>query len=134
MPIETTRDQGQNITKHVVKGSVSEEEMYSALEDFYAHEPTLYLLWDMSQAELEHVTPDILKKFCKRAVELGKRRQNGRTAVITPGDLQYGLGRMSEVFFGLDSAPFNFKAFRSQKDALTWLMAAADPLGSDQAK
>ena len=122
MPVESSRDQGQNLTKHVVKGPVSEEEMYSALEDFYGNEPTLYLLWDMSQADLEHVTPDILKKFIKRAVELGKSRQKARTAVIAPNDLQYGLGRMSEAFFLLESAPFNFKAFRSRQDALTWLM------------
>ena len=83
----------------------------------------MLLLWDMSQAELSNVTPDILKRFVTRAAELGKSRKGTRTAVIAPSDLQYGLGRMSEVFMDLESAAFSFRAFRSEEDALRWLIS-----------
>ena len=95
MPIETTRDKGQDLTIHVVTGPVFEAQMYRTLEDFYDREPTALVLWDMSQAELSQVTPDMLQKFIRRAAEIGVRRQGGRTAVVASDDLQFGLARMS---------------------------------------
>ncbi|CAB1072252.1 hypothetical protein D1AOALGA4SA_1489 [Olavius algarvensis Delta 1 endosymbiont] len=121
MPIKTTRDKGQNLTIHVVTGSYSEEEMYRVLENFYGQKTTALELWDMSQAELAHVTPSMLQKFIRRAAELGMSRRGGQTAVVAPDDLQYGLGRMSETLSELESTPFSFRVFRSRKDALLWL-------------
>jgi hypothetical protein len=121
MSIETTRDADRNLTTHVVIGSVSEKEMHGVLEDFYDRQPTALVLWDMSQAELAHVTAEMLAKFVCRAAELGVRRRGGRTAVVAPDDLQYGLGRMSETLAEIESAPFSFRVFRSRQDAMQWL-------------
>ncbi|HUL29981.1 MAG TPA: hypothetical protein VLZ03_05950 [Thermodesulfobacteriota bacterium] len=123
MPIETTRDQERNLTVHVVTGPVSEQEMYGTLEEFYKREPTALLLWDLSKADLSWVTPNMLQRFVRKAVKLGARRRGGRTAVVAPEDLQYGLGRMTEAFVESESAPFSFHVFRSRQDALSWLMA-----------
>lgn len=121
MAIETTRDADQNLTIHVVIGSVSEKEMHRVLEDFYDGQPTALVLWDMSQAELAHVTAEMLQKFVRKAAKLGVRRRGGRTAVVAPADLQYGLGRMSETFAEIESTPFNYCVFRSRQDAMHWL-------------
>ena len=123
MSIETTRDADQDLTTHVVTGFVSEEEMHGALEDFYEGQPTALVLWDMSQAEVAHVTPEMLQKFVHRAAELGVSRRGGRTAVIASGDLQFGLGRMSETFAEIESTPFSFCVFRSRQDAMRWLVS-----------
>lgn len=127
MAIETTLDPDENLTVHVVIGFVSEEEMNGVLEDFYDGQPTALFLWDMSQAELAHVTPEMLQKFVHRAAELGVSRRGGRTAVVAPGDLQFGLGRMSETFAEIESTPFSFCVFRSRQDAMRWL--ASDETG-----
>ena len=123
MPIETTRDDDQNLTIHVVTGPVSETQMYRSLEDSYDPEPTALILWDMSQSDLSHIKPEIIRKFMRRAAELGVIRQDGRTAVVASSDLQFGLARMSESFADLESIPFSFKAFRSRQEAMLWLMA-----------
>jgi hypothetical protein len=122
MGIKITRDEYQDLTLHDVTGLVSEEEMYDALENFYKREPTALLLWDMSQADVSHVTPDILQKFVRKSTELAVRRQGGgRIAVVASEDLQYGLARMSGVFAEMESAPYSFSAFRSRQEALQWL-------------
>ena len=121
MPIKTTRDKEQNLTTHFVTGFASEEEMHGVLEDFYGQQPTALVLWDMSQAELAHVTPSMLQKFLRRAAELGLSRQGGQTAIVAPDDLQYGLGRMAEALSEFESTPFSFSVFRSRQDALLWL-------------
>ena len=121
MGIIITRDEDQDLTIHDVTGSVSEEEMYEALENFYKREPTALLLWDMSQTDVSHVTPEILQKFIEKSTELGMRCQGNRTAVFAPEDLQYGLARMSGAFAEMESAPYSFRAFRSREEALQWL-------------
>ena len=121
MSIETTRDPQLDLTTHVVTGPVREEEMYLALEGRGEEDQTALVLWDMSEAEVSHVTAGILRRFIKRAAELGKAREGGRTAVVAPNNLAYGLARMSEAFTELVASPFSFKAFRTQPEALTWL-------------
>ncbi len=126
MGIKITRDEDQDLTIHVVTGPVSEEEMYDTLCNFYKRNPTALLLWDMSQSDVSHVTPDILQRFIRKSTELEVYRQGGgRTAVIAPEDLQYGLARMSEAFAELESVPYSnsFGAFRSRQEALQWLKA-----------
>lgn len=121
MAIETTRDPSLDLTIHIVTGQASEEEMHAALEGNGTEDQTALVLWDMSAAEVSHVTPGILRRFIKRAAELGKSRKGGRTAVVAPTDLTYGLARMSEAFTEFVSSPFRFKAFRTQAEAMLWL-------------
>ena len=121
MSLTSHRDEAADRTIHVISGPVSEEEMYEALEFDSGQMPTAHVLWDMSSAEVEHVTADILRRFIGKAAELGARRPGGRTAVVAPEDLQFGLARMSEVFTELESAPYLFRAFRSRQEALAWL-------------
>ena len=122
MGIKITKDGG--LTVHEVTGPVSEVEMYDALERFYNKEPTALLLWDMSQADVSHVTSEILHRFVKKSAELGVSRQGGRTAVIASDDLQFGLARMSEAFSKMESALYSFSAFRTKEEALQWLKSA----------
>lgn len=118
MAIETTRDRDTGLTIHTVSGPVTEEDMYAALED---PDPTPLILWDMSGAEVDHVTPLDLQRFVGRAAALGMKRKGGRTAVLAPDDLQFGLARMSEAFTEMDATPFGFRAFRDRDEALQWL-------------
>jgi hypothetical protein len=123
MGIKITRDEDQNLTIHDVTGIVSEEEMYDALENFYIKEPTKRLLWDMSQTDVSHVTPDILEEFIRGSVNFGSLHNGGRVAVFASQDLQYGLARMSKAFAEMESALYSFNVFRSRKEALDWLIS-----------
>lgn len=123
MSIKITRDEDQGLTIHDVTGTVSEEEMYDAQENYYIKEPTKRLLWDMSQADVSHITSDILQKFIRRSVSFGSQHKGGRVAVFASKDLQYGLARMSKAFTEMESAPYSFNVFRSRKEALDWLFS-----------
>jgi hypothetical protein len=122
MPIATTQDFDHDLTVHVATGAITDEEMFGTLEGFYAGRVTRLLLWDMSQADLRTTTADTLRRFVQRAAELGASRSGGKTAVITSTALQYGLARMSEAFARMESAPYEFRAFKSQNEALAWLL------------
>ena len=78
MPIETTRHNDQDLTIHVVTGPVSEAQIFGSLEDAYDPAPTALILWDMSQSDLSHIKPETIRKFMRRAAELGSVRQQLR--------------------------------------------------------
>jgi len=123
MSIKTSHDRSRDLTIHVVIGSITVDEMIASLEKFYTHGSTLLTLWDMSQSELSQITPDGILKFIRRAALLGVERKGGRTAVVAPQDLQYGLGRMAETFAMFESLPFRMGIFRTREDAMSWLLS-----------
>jgi len=122
MAIKITKDNG--LTVHDVTGRVTEFEMHDALEKLYKEELTDLLLWDMSKADVSHVTSETLRNFAMKSAKLGVRREGGRTAVVAPTDLQYGLARISDVFLETEGAPFSFRVFRAREEALKWLWSA----------
>lgn len=124
MPIRTVSIPRQRLTIHTVKDAVTEAEMHATLEDFYKGKVTPLVLWDMSGADLTHVNAEMMQRFIKKSAHLGKQRPNGRTAVVAPGDLQYGLGRMSEILYEFEPGAFQFRAFRTEEEALLWLTGA----------
>jgi len=121
MPVRRTREEDQEFTRLVVSGHVLEEEMHEALEEFYNNQPTKLLLWDMSLADVWHITPVMVLDFVKKAAKLGSKRSGGRTAVLAPDDLQFDLGMMSQAFHSQESNHVVLRIFRSEEEALSWL-------------
>ena len=124
MPIQTTRDEMNTLTEHVVTGVLADEEMFACQEEFYAAGATPLELWDMSDADLSQITVAGMQKFISSEAHLGKARQGGKSAVITKTSLQYGLGRMAEILGEFESLPFGFRVFRKREDAVAWLNEA----------
>lgn len=123
MPLKTMRDPQADLTIHTVIGPAEQEEMYAALMAGGPENQTRLVLWDMSGAEVGHVTAEILRPFIMKAAELGQAREGGRTAVVAPDDLAYGLAHMSEALTELAESPYRLRAFRSQAEALVWLQS-----------
>lgn len=124
MPIRTITDRSRELTEYIVTGDVTDKEMFACQKEFYEAGPTRLELWDMSDSDLSQITTTGMNKFIRRASRLGKSRYNGRTAVIAPSVLQYGLGRMAEAFGEFESLPFAFRVFRKREDAVRWLKEA----------
>jgi hypothetical protein len=121
MPVRRTREDGEEFTRLVVSGHMLEEDMHEALEEFYKNEPTKLLLYDMSYAEVWHITPVMVLDFVRKAAKLGASRSGGRTAVLAPNDLQFDLGMMSQAFHTLEYKNIDLRIFRSEEEALSWL-------------
>lgn len=121
MPVRRVREQDQNLTRLIVSGHIVEEEMYEALEEFYAEAPTKLLMWDLSFAEVWHITPDMIYGFVRRAAKLSVKRPGGRTAVVAPGDPQFDVGNLSKTMFSIGPTDVELRVFHSEAEALSWL-------------
>ena len=121
MPIRTKRDSGGGFTEHVVSGRVTAEEVLECQTTFYEAGPARLLLWDLSEADLALLTTENMRQFVRRTTTLGPERQGGRTAIVAPAPLQYGLGRAAETLGEVLSIPYALRVFRKRDDAVRWL-------------
>ena len=120
MKIDISRDEELDLTRLTVTGQPTLSEMLKAL-DWLSENRTRLILWDMSNADMSNAATSEVRKFVERAVELGKGRTDGRTAVVAPGDLEFGFARMSGSLTDMNEADYSLSAFRSIEDAMEWL-------------
>ena len=123
MPVRRAQEENESFTRLNVFGHVLEEDMHEALGEFYENNPTTLLLYDMSYAQVWHITPDMVLRFVKKAVQLGVGRRGGRTAVVAPEDLTFDLGMLSHAFHALETQDIALRIFRTEEDAVAWLTA-----------
>ena len=83
--------------------------------------PTLFVLWDISQASFSDVTGDDLRKVVLTARPLAESRAGGKTAIVCSSGADYGLARLFQTYAELYDAPIDIKVFTSLDESLAWL-------------
>jgi len=119
--IETTVDKSQNLTIHKCSGSLTEQELVDTIESFYGGNPTLYTLWDFSNSSFDKISNEFLRQMFSIVQRGGSSRKGGKTAVIAPSDLEYGMARMFQIMSDTNGFPFEVKVFRYYGEASQWL-------------
>ena len=60
----------------------------------------------------------------------GAARKGGKSAVLAPNDLEYGLAVMFRILSDKDGFPFGIGVFRSHKETGQWLFDGNADLGN----
>ena len=121
--VETTLDPARELTVLALSGTVAAEDVVGALREFYAGPCTRLALWDFSGADLRDSRMEDLAAVLAAAKDLAPRRAGGKTALVVPTDLGFGLARMYESMAELKDHPVGHGVFRTVADAQTWLAA-----------
>lgn len=119
--IITHLDHRNDLTTHTLEGPITAEDIIATIEAYYSGEPTHYIVWDFSEVTLNQCKEENLKSIAVAANKCAKQRDGGKTALVLPSDLQFGLGRMYETFAELENAPIPVRSFRSMPEAMAWL-------------
>ncbi len=120
--IETTIDTKRNLTIQKCSGNLTTKEMIDAINSFYDGSPTSYTLWDFSNASMNDIPSENVREMVTLIKNRGFVRQGGKTAVVTPSDLAYGLARMFQIMSDTNDFPFELRVFRYFKEATKWLL------------
>ena len=81
----------------------------------------LVVLWDFSNCDVTSLLSVDLPSFIDVAKEYVHLRVNGKSALVGPSDLAFGLGRMQATLADLENYPIPVHIFRSVDEALAWL-------------
>ena len=103
------------VTLQKVHGILTFEELLNALQQFYAGTPTSDVVWDFSAASLEQL----------RFADI--ERTGGKTAIVAPDDLGFGIGRVIGSLAESKDSPIATHTFRQLTDAFKWIGVDALP-------
>ena len=114
-------EEENDLTIMVVHGEVTADMIIAALVDFYQGAFTSKLIWDYTDADLTQVKNDELRQISSVAVNHAHLRREGRTAIVVPETLGFGLGRMYEIISENDENPINYNVFKDINMARKWM-------------
>ena len=121
MPIRFEKD--EELLKIILEGEIFLDDLYAGVDEIYKSEVPEMVLWDMRLSSAGEVpdTATLLQEFSTYATERGKGRTNGRVALLSPNNFQYGLSRMSTAYAEQNHADYSMQVFREELEALAWL-------------
>lgn len=127
MPINSQIDSAKKLTLYSVEGEVSYDEIVASLKSFYSGNPTLNVIWDFSKSAGRGLSREQIEKIAVFVCEhIPATRIGGKSAAVTPRDLEYGLGRMAEAFFEMNKYKSEYRNFRRFEDAVAWVKGESD--------
>ena len=119
--ITTTVNTSMQLTVHRCQGRVAVTDIEKIIVGFYDQEPTLNVLWDFSEADLSKVTIGEIEQLAKTVNAVSHSRSSGKSAIISPQDISFGLSRVYQAFAESGEAKSETKVFRNEQEALDWL-------------
>jgi len=122
MPIHTQVDLERQLTIHTVKGEVFFDETMSTFKTFYLGNPTLNVLWDFREGTLVQLSSIQIKTLADFVAKSSKTRIGGKTAGVTPNDIDFGLGRLFSTLTEMSGYKPTIRIFRQFQDAVDWLL------------
>ena len=125
MAITSEIDHVRDLTTHTVRGKTSATDLEMTLTAFFTGNPTSRVLWDFSEARAAgKIVQGDLEKIAKMVKENQDWALHGKTALVAPSDLAFGLGRTYEMLAELEGVPHPIKVFRSIEAATKWLQTS----------
>lgn len=83
------------------------------------------ILLDLSRMDFEHIFNNDLQKFIDKIKPDLEKRGCGKTAVIAPNDVQYGMMRVYQSLAENSYIQVQYKIFRNVSKAKAWLLEGA---------
>lgn len=78
-------------------GTIIPGELLSALEEFYTYNPTKFIIWDLTEASAIQLKSKYIEQIVKLVSRYKSSRPGGKTAIVAPGDLEFGVSRMLNI-------------------------------------
>jgi hypothetical protein len=120
--IESISDTQRQLTSFKCTGEVIVKELINKLITFYETSPTLYLLMDLTHANLKSGSTEDVREYVEFLKSRRFVRIGGKTAIAVSSDLEYGLSRAFQVFSKIKELVFETQVFRSLEEAENWLL------------
>jgi len=117
-----------DVTMWKVIGILTYDELVNVLREFYAGNPTKHVVWDLSAASLAQIKFEDLEHVAEFVMQYLSSRAGGKTAIVAPDDLGFGLGRIVDSLAESKDAPIATHTFRNISDAAKWIGVEALPV------
>ena len=119
--IESRSDLTRGLTEYLCTGVMDRAEITDAVDTFYADTPTPNVVWDLADANVSALSAADVQMVAEHTAARAHSRTDGKTALVAPKDIGFGLSRMFQVFADLADHQSEVKVFRTREEALEWI-------------
>jgi len=116
-----------DLTVFTVVGEVTTSDARNAIQKFYEGNVTLNVLWDLTKSDVSKLSADDVHSIAHTPRKYAEMRKGGKTAIVAPTDIAFGLTRMYEFMTEIQNYSFNTQAFRTTQEAYRWLLEEDSP-------
>lgn len=110
-----------DLTIRKITGAITAAELLKAVRQFYAGHITKNVMWDISESSLGQLTSEHIRSIAELVHMYAEARIGGKTAIVAPADLEYGISRMLSILAELIDIPFDTQTFRTLSEATEWM-------------
>lgn len=103
------------------RGKVTAGELEEAIRAFYEGVSSSLVLWDFSEADPSSLSAGEIRALAQLASSNSRRRTRGRTAIVAPKAITYGLSRMYQANAEIAESSTQTQTFRTAEEAWSWL-------------
>lgn len=114
-------DRDRDLTLNECVGKVCRREIEESIRVYYESEPTMNIVWDFSGADLSAIGASEIEDLAQKTKVMAHSREEGKTAIIAPTDISFGLSRMYQVFADMAEQIASIGVFRSAPEAEEWI-------------
>ena len=127
MPMTVSVDESGTLTTITGTGELTYEEIVDAIHLYYDR-PTENVIWLMPEVDVGQLPTSAVEKIAALLRNLRQSAPRGRTAIVSPETLTYGLARMFQSLVNLN--PQNdgreTMVFQDTEEALQWIEGKGD--------
>ncbi|WP_205743372.1 hypothetical protein [Geobacter sp. FeAm09] len=109
------------MTVFTAKGELTFDGQMAALRDFYNGTPTADVIWDLRMTSGNRISVVELRKIVVFIKQYADRRPPGRTALVSADNLDFGWGRVVEMYAEIENLPWHIRTFSSMSEATRWI-------------
>ena len=110
-----------DLTVYTVIGSVTADDIQHIIKKFYEDHITQNVLFDLSKSDVSRLSADDVHSIAHTPRKCAETRTGGKTAIVAPTDITFGLTRMYEFMTEVQNFSFTTQTFRTSQDAYQWL-------------
>jgi hypothetical protein len=107
----------RDLTIHTCHGTITTDQILDRIRIFYGGNPSRSVIWDMSDGNCSQISSDQVSALSVEVIKVAHSRAGGRTAIVAPVDLAYGLSRMYQVYAETRHHTSAIRVFRSFDEA-----------------
>lgn len=130
MTVDIRVDANSRLRISTLSGTVTDAELlevYQALLDDPAYDPTLHDLVDTCGVVRVAATPDGIRRVAQLVARMDERYGPTRLALVAPGGPAYVMAQLYTFYRDAQNSPVEHRVFRSLKEARAWLGVPDSP-------
>lgn len=106
---------------YTIEGSASREELLGIVGSLKSEDRTKNVIWDATHGTVETIGAEDLRRIARFLKAGHGMRQGGKTGLVGPEDLDYGIGRMFQAYARLENLTVEYRIFRTLDEAIAWI-------------